>query len=164
MWYIKLSFVLKDLGFTRCELDHSIFLYHNSLVTIILLSYVDDLLITSSDLNAITTFKKSLENHFKIKDLGILKYLLGLEIFKTPIGLYVGQRKYALDLLNSYNYLDSKPFPTPCTTNTIAESRTDNYFNPSLVIQSCRHPINSTKPESNNKALTDIKGYQNLVG
>lgn len=87
-----------------------------------------------------------------------------MQISRTPTGLYVGKRKYAMDLLHSYNYLDSKPFPTPCTAKTIDASRIDNYSNPSLVIQFSRPPMDSTKPGSNNKALTDIQGYRSLVG
>lgn len=78
MRYIKLSSVLRTLGFTQCEFGHSIFILHNSLVTIIILAYVDDLLITGNDITSNTILKKSLEDHFKIKDFGIVKYFLGL--------------------------------------------------------------------------------------
>lgn len=88
MWYIKLSSVLQTLGFSQCESDHSIFIFHDSQVTIIILAYVDDLLITGNDNTFITKLKKSFEDHFKVKDLS--KNFLGLEITKTSIGLYVG--------------------------------------------------------------------------
>lgn len=44
----------------------------------ILLVYVDDIVLTCSKLEAIDEFKESLNKKFKLKDLGQLKYFLGL--------------------------------------------------------------------------------------
>lgn len=50
-----------------------------------------------------------------IKDLGKLKYFLRLKITSSQKGIYIGQRKYALDLLESTGYLNSKPSKTPAS-------------------------------------------------
>ena len=47
---------------------------------IILLIYVDDILIGSNYVDAVNEFKLFLDNKFKLKDLGTLKYFLGLEV------------------------------------------------------------------------------------
>ena len=47
---------------------------------IILLVYVDDILIASNDVDAVNVFKQFLNNKFILKDLGTLKYFLGLEV------------------------------------------------------------------------------------
>ena len=54
---------------------------------IILLIYVDDILIARNDVDAVNAFKKFLDNNFKLKDLGTLKYFLGLKVAKTSKGL-----------------------------------------------------------------------------
>ncbi|CAM8984783.1 unnamed protein product [Rhodiola kirilowii] len=50
---------------------------------------------------------------FRIKDLGMLKYFLGLEIARSTDGIFLHQRKYALELLEDHNLIDCKPAKTP---------------------------------------------------
>lgn len=57
--------------------------------------------------------KITLSQAFQIKDLGPLKYFLGLEIARSNKGISVCQRKYALDVLNDAGYLGCKPVSTP---------------------------------------------------
>lgn len=53
---------------------------------ILLLLYVDDMIITGDDLTGISDLKQSLNDHFKMKELGTLSYFLGLEILSTSDG------------------------------------------------------------------------------
>ena len=57
--------------------------------------------------------KLALRSKFAIKDLGTLKYFLGIELATSPKGLFLNQRKYILDLLKESNLLDCKPARTP---------------------------------------------------
>ncbi|XP_020258455.1 uncharacterized protein LOC109834849 [Asparagus officinalis] len=52
-----------------------------------------------SDLSGIETLKHHLSLEFDVKGLGNLKYFLGIEIAHSHKGLFLSQRKYALDLL-----------------------------------------------------------------
>ena len=84
----------------RGTADHSVFYYHNSSGQCIYLAvYVDDIIITGSDQNGIQKLKQHLFTHFQTKDLGKLKYLLGIEIVQSSSGVVLSQRKYALDIL-----------------------------------------------------------------
>ena len=99
-WYHKLSSTLKDQGFKRSEADHTLFTLQSSKGIIAILVYVDDLIISGNDKEGIQDTKTFLKSVFDIKDLGILKYFLGIEICRSPEGLFLSQRKYTLDLLN----------------------------------------------------------------
>lgn len=46
---------------------------------------------------------------FRIKDLGPLKYFLGIEVARPPKGLSLCQRKYTLNILTECGMLDAKP-------------------------------------------------------
>lgn len=63
------------------------------------LVYVDDLIITGSNLEVIDEFKNYLSSYFHMKDFGLLKYFLGIEVARSPDGVYLCQRKYTLDII-----------------------------------------------------------------
>ena len=57
--------------------------------------------------------KKYLSEEFEVKDLGNLKYFLGMEVARSSNGIVVSQRKYTLDLLKETGMLGCKPIDTP---------------------------------------------------
>ncbi|XP_016163529.1 uncharacterized protein LOC107606076 [Arachis ipaensis] len=75
--------------------------------------YVDDLVLTGNDLNEIEYIKRLLDQKFKIKDLGDLKYFLGMEVARSSKGIHLCQRKYAVDILKDHGFLECKPASTP---------------------------------------------------
>ncbi|RVX22062.1 Retrovirus-related Pol polyprotein from transposon RE1 [Vitis vinifera] len=84
---------------------------------IYLVVYVDDIVITDSDQDGIQKLKQHLFTHFQTKDLGKLKYFLGIEIAQSSSGVVLSQRKYALDILEETGMLDCKPVHTPMDPN-----------------------------------------------
>ena len=52
-----------------------------------------------------------------MKDLGGLKYFLGIEVLRSHRGIFISQRKYVLDLLAETGMLDCKPIDTPLMVN-----------------------------------------------
>lgn len=82
-----------------------------------MLVYVDDLLITGSNPTMIEATKLMLQQHFKIKDLGEMKYFLGLEIARSKQGILVCQRKFALDLISDLGLAGSKLAGIPLEVN-----------------------------------------------
>ena len=98
-WYGKLSSALIRFGFKRSATNSSMFTKAVGEGIVVILIYEDDLIITSSNLTGITELKPLLSKEFDIKDLGKLRYFLGIEVASSDKGLFLTQRKYTLDLL-----------------------------------------------------------------
>ncbi|RVW70112.1 Retrovirus-related Pol polyprotein from transposon RE1 [Vitis vinifera] len=81
-WHAKLSSTLEDLGFTRSSADSSLYVQTGQTEKLMVLIYVDDLIITGSNADSIAALKKKLQGKFPVKDLGPLKYFLGIELDK----------------------------------------------------------------------------------
>ena len=78
IWNNTFRATLTSLGFARLPGDNSVFLNRNSGVIITL--YVDDLLIFSKEIEAITNVKARLHKEYKMKDLGETSVCLGIQI------------------------------------------------------------------------------------
>jgi hypothetical protein len=94
-----------------------LFIYEKGSVTIFLLIYVDDIIITSSSSSAIDALLCDLKADFTLKDLGNLHYFLGIEVKHLSDGILLSLQKYATDLLRRVGMLDCKPVPTPMTSS-----------------------------------------------
>ena len=121
-WFTRLSSFLLSQGFRQSSADHSLFLYSNNDndITAILV-YVDDIILTGNNLKTITHITKLLDQTFSIKDLGILKFFLGLEVARSSHGIQGScscQRKYVLDILSDSGMLGSRPTSTPMDYST----------------------------------------------
>ena len=74
-------------------------------------------MVTGNNLEEIVKLKKDLAQEFEVKDLGPLRYFLGLEFARTSEGISVSQRKYTLDLLKETGMLGARPAETPMEMN-----------------------------------------------
>lgn len=107
-WFANLSSALQKYGFSQSHSGYSLFFYSRNNVSIYVLVYVDDLIILANTTLAMDTFKEYLGRSFKMKDLGRLKYFLGLEVSHNSSGIYLSQRKYTLDLISEFGQLGAK--------------------------------------------------------
>jgi len=71
------------------------------------------MIITKSDIEEIAQLNNNLLKKFEMKDLGGLKYLLGIEILRYNKGIFISQRKYIMNLLAETRMVDCKPVDTP---------------------------------------------------
>ena len=71
-----------------------------------LLVYVDDLVLTGNDNELCAQFKAYLHQCFRIKDLGPLKYFLGIEVARTSKALFCVNENIPLKLLTSVDSLE----------------------------------------------------------
>lgn len=75
--------------------------------------YVDDIIITGTDNEGISVIKHFLHRRFHLKDLGQLKYFLGIEVSRSKCGIFLSQRKYTLDILQDTGLSGAKPVCFP---------------------------------------------------
>lgn len=116
-WFAKFSTAVQAAGYVQSKADYSLFTCRNGKSFTALLIYVDDILITGNDLKAISTLKQFLHSRFRIKDLGDLKYFLGIEVSRSKRGISISQRKYTLEILKDGGILGAKPVNFPMEQN-----------------------------------------------
>ncbi|KAK1435086.1 hypothetical protein QVD17_00846 [Tagetes erecta] len=116
-WYQRFTTFLLGLDFRQSKADHSLFFQKKDDISIAILIYVDDVIVVGNSLLKIQEIKKQLDKEFSIKDLGPLKYFLGIEATKTSDGLVLSQRKYTLDILKDSGMLGCKPSAFPIEQN-----------------------------------------------
>ena len=84
-WYAKIDSFLLSLNFVRCKLDQNVYLKFINGSLMIILLYVDDLLITGSSKDEISSLKGAMNQAFSMTDLGLLSQFLGLELLKPKL-------------------------------------------------------------------------------
>lgn len=77
------------------------------------LVYVDDLLVAGNNHQEISKTIEFLSSHFHMKELGKIRYFLGLEIDQTEAGIFVSQAKYIQDILKEYGIYKLRSLKLP---------------------------------------------------
>ncbi|BFG20903.1 hypothetical protein CerSpe_071770 [Prunus speciosa] len=117
VWFEKFRSTLLSFSFTQSQYDSSLFLQRTPTGIVVLLVYVDDIVITGSDLEAISAVQTLLNSAFHMKDLGQLTYFLGLEVHHQPQGLFLHQHKYGQDLVQLAGLTNATSVETPMELN-----------------------------------------------
>ena len=52
-----------------------------------------------------------------MKDLGMMHYFLGMEVWKSANGIFLSQGKYVVEILKRFGMLDYKEIDTPMDSN-----------------------------------------------
>lgn len=114
-WNLELTKFLLNENFEQSKRDYSLFFRKQDGKHVIILIYVDDLLITGDDQAAINILKQKLDNAFTCKDLGEIRFFLGIEVSRNEKGTMLNQRKFVLDIIQQAGMTDCKPckFPFP---------------------------------------------------
>ncbi|XP_038880470.1 uncharacterized mitochondrial protein AtMg00810-like [Benincasa hispida] len=86
---------------------------------VLLLLYIDDMIITEDNPQAISNLQHNLGEYFEMKDLGSLSYFLGLEVSLSSVGYSLSQAKYASYLLVRSSINDSATAPTTLNPNVL---------------------------------------------
>ncbi len=114
-WYRKIDEFLTYSGYSVTPADSSLFVKANGGKLAIVLVYVDDLIKANED--EILRIRENLSVRFQMKELGQVEHFLGLEVDRTPEGIFLHQKKYSTDLLKKFGMSDCKPVSTPMEPN-----------------------------------------------
>ena len=105
------------MGFVQSKSDYLLFTHTQGTSFTVLLVYVDDILLTGNNPAYVDSLKKLLDDRFGLKDLGPLRYFLGLDVARTDANISLTQRKYAFEILKDIGFLGSKPIRFPMEQN-----------------------------------------------
>ncbi|GKA10032.1 ribonuclease H-like domain-containing protein [Tanacetum coccineum] len=141
-WNAKLTADLLENNFMQSKSDYSLFTKSFDDVFSALLVYVDDIIITGNSLTEFEKVKQFLKTKFMIKDLGKLKYFLGIKVSDTPKGICLNQRKYCLELIDEFGLLARKLSNLP--------------MQPYISLTS--------EPSDTDPLLDNVTEYQKLIG
>jgi Reverse transcriptase (RNA-dependent DNA polymerase) len=144
MWYNRLSEYLIKEGYNYNIISPCIFIKRSISSFIIIAVYVDDLNIIGS-LEEIEKTAKLLKNEFEMKDLGITKLCLGLQIEHLHNGIFVHQSNYIQKMLKRFNMDKTHPLST------------------SMVVRSLDVKKDPYRPRDNEKALGPEVPYLSTI-
>jgi hypothetical protein len=77
------------------------------------------MVITDNNEVEIKNLKAFFSSQFQIKDLGPLKYFLGVEVTRSKVGIIICQQKYTLDILEETGLLGAKPTKVPIEADLV---------------------------------------------
>jgi hypothetical protein len=141
---------LLSSDFQKCPSDPAIYCrWNKNGARLVLGVYVDDLVITGSNRQEIMKFKDEMKL-FKMSDLGLLHYYLGIEVKQQQVGFALNQCSYAKKILEKAGMWGCNPCKTPMEpkmklSKENASPLVDATFYRSLV-GSLRYLIN-TRPD-----------------
>jgi histone deacetylase 1/2 len=117
-WYDRLTQALILFGFQPSKCDPSLFVYNHKGVTLYVLVYVDDILLTGSSSSLLHSLISKLNSQFALKQMGKPDYFLGIEVQHLSNGnMLLTQSKYIRDLLHRANMAEAKGINTPMVSS-----------------------------------------------
>ena len=112
-WYGRIDDYLTGFGFQKSLSESTLYVKKLDDDVLIVSLYVDDLLVTGSNLQQIERFKQDMMQAFEMSDLGLMSFFLGMEIKQSRGVIFIGQEKYAKEILKKFQMENCKPTTTP---------------------------------------------------
>ena len=146
------NFLIRE-KFTQSLADPCVYVRHlEDDRIIILIIWVDDIIISASDMELLSSMKESLSKEFKMKDLGELSWFLSTEFKCTEDCIEMNQTKYVEKILSKFDMTDCKPKPTPCISgiDKVMESELNELADPRLyraIVGSLIYVMTGTRPD-----------------
>ncbi|GKC25446.1 ribonuclease H-like domain-containing protein [Tanacetum coccineum] len=117
-WFQRFASYITRVGFHSSRCDSSLFIYKHGPDTAYLLLYVDDIVLTTSSQPLLQRIIASLHQEFSMTDLGSLNYFLGISVTRDSSGLFLSQKKCAIEILEKAHMVSCNPSQTPVDTES----------------------------------------------
>ena len=114
--YSRIDTYLQDLCFEKSEANPNLYYLVDGEDPIILVLYVNDLFIIGAE-RLIGRCMVDLATEFKMNDIDMMHYFLGMEVWQEDGSVFLEQGKYAHNILHRLQKLDCRSMTTPMTTN-----------------------------------------------
>ncbi|GKD67178.1 ribonuclease H-like domain-containing protein [Tanacetum coccineum] len=111
-WFQRFASYITHVGFHHNRCDSSVFVYKQGTTTAYLLLYIDDILLTTSLETLLQQIISSLHQKFSMIDLGSLNYFLSISVTRDSFGMFLSQRKYAVEILERAHMANCNPSRT----------------------------------------------------
>ncbi|GMF20880.1 unnamed protein product [Phytophthora fragariaefolia] len=157
-WHQTIYAVFMKIGFRSCGADQCVYVKGDKGNFVDVCLYVDDMIIAAQTTKEIDEVKMALKSAFKMKELGEVKFILGMEVEHdhTVGALMIKQSRYIDDVTSQFNQLEAKLAPT------------ERRWYSKAVVNPCESGMKLTKKQSSttNAEREDMKTkpYKSLVG
>ncbi|GJX62191.1 ribonuclease H-like domain-containing protein [Tanacetum coccineum] len=131
-WFQRFASYITRVGFHQSRCDSSLFIFHQGKDTAYLLLYVDDIVLTTSSSNLLHRIIRSLHQEFAMTGLGSLNYFLGIYVTRDSSGMFLSQKKYAVEILERACMVNCNPSRTPIDTESKLGTIGDVVSDPTL--------------------------------
>ena len=93
-WYERLSSHLLQNGFTKGNVDTTLFIKRHENDILVVQIYVDDIIFGATNISLCEEFSKCMTKEFEMSLMGELKFFLGFQIKQCKEGIFINQSKY----------------------------------------------------------------------
>ncbi|GJQ79430.1 hypothetical protein Trydic_g16289 [Trypoxylus dichotomus] len=125
-WHSALNNILKSYGAKPTTSDPCLYYMRKGRKLILIATYVDDIVIASSNPKDCIDLGKYLSTKFEVKDLGEIRYCLGIEFKRTENLIMMVQSSYIKEILKHFEMTDCKPISTPMEADLRLVKPSDN--------------------------------------
>nr|KAE8934158.1 hypothetical protein PF009_g15856 [Phytophthora fragariae] len=125
-WNSELNQWMLDHGYQRSMTEPCLYFRLEGDMTMLVLVYVDDILVATNAEEEKNKLFEDLDKEYGIKDQGLLKHHLGVEVEQTDECVIIRQRKYAHEIVEKFGYGEAHPVGNPMEVNARFEPLGEN--------------------------------------
>ena len=117
IWYETLSKYLLEHGFTRGQIDPTLFMMKDGKDLLCVQIYVDDIIFGSTSPSMCRQFEQLMKAWFEMSSMGEINFFLGLQVKQSADGIFIHQAKFVDKLLKKFKMQDCQSIRTPTDVN-----------------------------------------------
>ncbi|GJX87708.1 putative ribonuclease H-like domain-containing protein [Tanacetum coccineum] len=116
-WYETLSTYMLDNGFSRGQIDKTLFIKRVKGDILLVKVYVDDIIFNSTKKSLCINFEQIMHKRFQMSSMGELTFFLDLQVKQKEDGIFISQDKYVGEILKKFGFSSIRTASTPMETN-----------------------------------------------